>query len=229
MLKNWNLFEKLLLVLNVGFGIYFLLTGGSFGWLAWMGLAASVSNTLCVILTAKKKVINFAWGVIGTITYGIVAFAFANTGEWMLNLLYYLPTNIIAWVMWYKHSEDKINVKPRSMTLAQGLTTIGIGAVATALYAGLLCQPAVQMFLYHAVTGFTYWKYLIDSFNVVGSVIGMILLINQFKEQWLIWIAVDVMTIILWCFTFNPTMILMWATMLANATYGYIRWLEREK
>lgn len=229
MFKNWNWFERILLVLNVGFGIYFLVSGGTYDWLSWLGFVASVSNTLCVILTAKKKVINFAWGVLGTVSYGIVAFMFANTGEWMLNLLYYLPTNLIAWVMWYKHSEDKISVKSRAMTGKQIAITAGISIVAIAAYAGFLTLPAVQMFLYHQVSNFTYWKYLIDSFNVVASIVGMILLINQFREQWLVWIAVDVMTIVLWCFTFNPTMILMWATMLANATYGYIKWLERGK
>ena len=229
MFKNWNWFERILLLVNVAFGVYFLVSGAVYDWLALLGLVASISNTLCVILTAKKKVINFAWGVLGTLSYGIVAFMFANTGEWMLNLLYYLPTNIIAWIAWYKHSEDKINVRARAMTWKQILVTLAVSIVGIALYAWFLCQPSVQIFLYHSVTGFTYWKYLIDSFGVIGSIVGMILLIKQFREQWLVWIAVDVMTIILWCFTFNPTMILMWATMLANATYGYIKWLEKEK
>ena len=229
MFKKWNLFEKILLTVNVGFGVYFLVTGGSYNWLAWLGFIASVSNTLCVILTAKKKVINFAWGVLGVVTYGIVAFAYANTGEWMLNLLYYFPTNVIAWVMWYKNSEDKVNVKSFKMTPKQIAITSIASIIAILAYALFLCQPSVQMFLYGSVTGFTYSKYLIDSFNVIGSIVGMILLIRQFREQWLVWIAVDIMTIVLWCFTFNPTMILMWATMLANATYGYIRWIEKEK
>ena len=226
MLKNWSWFEKLLLFVNVAFGAYFLVTGGTYDWLAWLGFVASISNTLCVILTAKKKVINFAWGVLGVVTYGIVAYAYTNTGEWMLNLLYYLPTNIIAWVMWYKKSPDKVNVASLAMTGKQIAMTVAISVTGIFAYALLLSQPALQMFFYHKLTGFTYGKYLIDSFNVIGSIVGMILLIKQYREQWLVWIAVDVMTIILWCFTFDPTMILMWATMLANATYGYIRWLK---
>ena len=229
MFKNWNWFERILLAVNVAFGVYFLVSGNTYDWLSWLGLVACISNTICVILTAKKKVINFAWGVLAVLSYGLVAFAYANTGEWMLNLLYYLPTNIIAWVMWYKNSSDKINVKSLKMTWKQVLVTGAVSVVAILTYALFLCQPSVQLFLYHEVSGFTYSKYLIDSFNVIGSIVGMILLIKQFREQWLVWIAVDIMTIVLWCFTFNPTMILMWATMLTNATYGYIKWLEKEK
>jgi nicotinamide mononucleotide transporter len=164
--------------------------------------------------------------VLGVLSYGIVAYAYANTGEWMLNLLYYLPTNIIAWIAWYKKSPDRVNVLSKAMTAKQILATVVVAIVGIAAYAWLLSLPALQMFFYHQLTGFSYGKYLIDSFNVIGSIVGMILLIRQYREQWLVWIAVDIMTIILWCFTFDSTMILMWATMLANATYGYIKWLK---
>ena len=228
MLKNWNWFERALLATNVGFGIYFLVSGGAYDWLAWLGLIASISTTLCVILTAKKKVINFLWGTIGVITYGIVAYSYANTGEWMLNLLYYLPTNIIAWIMWYKKSPDKVNVVSLAMSGKQIFITLALSVVGILAYAWFISQPALQMFFYNQLTGFTFGKYLIDSFNVIGSIVGMILLIRQYREQWLVWIAVDIMSIVLWFFTFDATMILMWTTMLINATYGYIKWLKVE-
>lgn len=229
MLKHWNLFEKFLFGVNFTISVMFLVIGRDYGILPWLRFVASVSNTLCVILTAKKKVINFAWGVLGVVSYGIVAFAYKNTGEWMLNFLFYFPANIIAWVEWYHVSEDKIYVKSRALSRRQIVFT-AIATVAGILaYAWFISLPGLQMFLYNGLTGFTFSKYLIDSFTVVCSIVGMILLIRQYREQWITWIAVDVMSIVLWCITFEPTMILLWATLLANAVYGLVKWRRAER
>lgn len=229
MFKNWNWFERSLLAINIVLSTYFLVSASTYDWLSWLGFIASITNTICVILTAKKKVINFLFGVIGVVCYTILAFAYANTGEWMLNLFYYMPMNIIAWVKWYRHSADKVNVVSKAMTWKQILITSAIGAVAVVAYAWFISLPELQLFFYKELTGFTFQKYLIDSFNVVGSIIGMIILVKQYREQWILWIAVDIMTIILWIITFDPIMIVMWSTMLINAVYGYIKWLKVEK
>lgn len=229
MLKNWNWFEKGLLILNVGISIMFLVMGNDYSLLPWLSFVASISNTLCVILTAKKKVINFAWGVVGVITYGIVAFAYANTGEWMLNFIYYFPMNIIAWIAWYKSSADKINVKSRALTLWQTIWVSVVTIIGILLYAWFISLPGLQMFFYGKLTGFGFYKYLIDSFTTVSSIVAMILLVKCYREQWLMWIAVDLLSIVLWIITFEPTMILLWATMLANALYGYLKWRKSER
>jgi len=227
-LKQWNLFEKVLFGINFTVSVMFLVAGKDYGVLPWLSLVASVSNTLCVILTAKKKVINFAWGVLGVVSYGVVAFAYKNTGEWMLNFLFYFPANIIAWVEWYRVSEDKIYVKSRALSLRQIVFTSIATTGGILAYAGLISLPGLQVFLYNGLTGFTFAKYLIDSFAVVCSILGMILLIKQYREQWITWIAVDVMSIVLWCITFEPTMILLWTTLLANAVYGFVKWRRAE-
>lgn len=229
MFKGWNLFEKCLFGVNLAVSAMFLIIGKDYSILPWLSLIAAIANTLSVILTAKKKVINFLWGTIGVVAYTIVAFAYKNTGEWMLNAFYYFPTNIIAWITWYKVSDDKINVKARALSLMQIIFGGIITIIAIIAYAKFISLPSLQMFFYGKLTGFTFNKYLIDSFNVVFSIVGMIILIKRYREQWAIWIAVDVMSIVLWCFTFNPTMILLWATMLVNAVYGYIKWKKVEE
>ena len=80
MFKRWNRFEKFLLGINFTISVMFLVAGKDYGVLPWLSFVASVSNTMCVVLTAKKKVINFAWGVAGVVSYGVVAFAYKNTG-----------------------------------------------------------------------------------------------------------------------------------------------------
>ena len=68
-----------------------------------LGIAASITGVICVILCGMGKVSNYIFGTANTILYAIVAWKAKYYGDVMLNLLYYLPTNIIGWVAWRKN------------------------------------------------------------------------------------------------------------------------------
>ena len=154
---DWNWFEKGLLLVNVAISLVFFFMAKDYGsTVGWIGLVSSITNTVCVILVAKRKISNYAWGIIAVLTYAFVAFSFQNTGEWMLNLLYYFPANIIGWVMWSRQRSDAnaAEVEARTMTLKQSLIAYGLTIVGIFLYALLINNPDVQVFLYGAVSNY---------------------------------------------------------------------------
>jgi nicotinamide mononucleotide transporter len=226
--SKFTLFETILIVLNILIGLGFLVMGKDYSLMPLLGFTASVSNTLCVILVAKRQISNYWWGILGTLTYGIVAFNAANTGEWTLNFLYYLPMNFIGWYMWNKNSEDKKEVKSKSLSLKQSVLIFSLTAVLVFAFAYLMALPQVQMFLYGEVSTLGFIKYLTDSLSTVLSIVAMILMVKCYREQWILWIVVNIASIILWCFTFDLMMILLWSTLLVNSVYGYIKWKTEE-
>ena len=72
---------------------------------------------------------------------------------------------------------------------------------------------------------------LVDSMSTVLSVIAQILMIKRYMEQWIIWIVVDVVSVIMWIVAL-PTeggsiaVLLMWSVFLANAIIMFIKWLK---
>lgn len=222
--EDWNGFEKFLLFANMGIALMFLVLGGDYSFIPILSVLASLGNTMSVILVAKKKISNYAWAILGAITYAIVAFAYTNTGEWMLNLFYYFPMNIIGWIMWKKNSSDGESVESKALSFKQAVCVYGFTAIAVFAYASFIYNPSLQVFLYGYVTEYGFSKFLIDSTSTVLSITAMILLVKCYREQWILWIVVDMVSIVLWCITFDPTMILMWSVLLANAVYGYIQW-----
>ena len=74
-----------------------------------------------------------------------------------------------------------------------------------------------------------------DSFSTVASIIAMILAIKMFAEQWLLWIFVDIITIIMWASAFysaeteSVATLLMWCIYLLNAIFMYIKWQKEAK
>ena len=223
-LKGWSNFEKILLSVNVGFSVLLLIIGGDYSLIPLLSVVAGVCNTMSVILIAKKKISNYSWAIVGAITYGFVAFAYTNTGEWMLNWLYYLPMNFVGLVMWKKNSDDGESVYSKSMTRSQAIKMYTLTVALVLIYAVVIYQPVVQTFLYGEVTQYGFGKFVTDSTSTVLSLFAMWLMVNRFSEQWILWIIVDIVSIVLWLITFDAVMILMWTTMLVNAVYGYLRW-----
>ena len=187
-----------------------------------LGIAASITGVICVILCGMGKVSNYIFGTANTILYAIVAWKAKYYGDVMLNLLYYLPTNIIGWVAWRKNinQETKI-VYMRRMTWKQDVL-LGVVSVA-----GVLGYSLILKLLGGNLP-------LIDSMSTVFSVIAQILLIKRFTEQWVIWIIVDVVSVIMWIaalFTEAQSMavLLMWCVFLANAIIMFVIWLRESK
>ena len=66
------------------------------------------------------------------------------------------------------------------------------------------------------------------------SVIAMILMVFVFVEQWVLWILVDIVSIIMW-FTVvinggnDVAVLVMWVAFLVNAVYGLYNWIQLAK
>jgi nicotinamide mononucleotide transporter len=62
----------------------------------------------------------------------------------------------------------------------------------------------------------------------------MYLLVQRYMEQWLMWIAVDVVSIVMWVLTIvengnaDIAILVMWLAFLINAVYGYVSWSRLE-
>jgi len=232
-LKGFTKFERGLILANIAIGAAIMAIVGDYSWLAWVGLVASISNTFCSILVAKRKISNYAWGAVTVVAYGIVAFVAGNTGEWTLNWLYYFPMNLVGWVVWTRKKDvfdnkqtfdAEAEVESKRLSLKQSILVYSCTALCIFGFANLISLPAVNQWFYGQNYSFGFDKYLIDSFTTTSSVVAMILMVKRYREQWILWILIDVMSIVLWCYTFDLMMILMWATLLVNAVYGYIRW-----
>jgi len=186
-------------------------------------------NLLRTLRETQNK--YWIWGILAVVTYGLIAFMNGNTGEWSLNWLYYLPTSILGYFVWKKNEVPtaktgsiEAEVESKKLNFIQSLMVYGGSAVAIYLFARLISLPLVNQWFYGTIFQYGFDKYLIDSFTTVLSVVSEVLLIKRYREQWILWILVDVMSVVLWCYTFDLMMILMWSTLLVNAVYGWLKW-----
>lgn len=187
-----------------------------------IGILASMTGVTCVILCGMGKVSNYFFGTIIVLLYAFVAWNAKYYGDVMLNLLYYFPTNIIGWVAWTKHiDKEKNEVYKKRMTWKQDFVLAVISVFGVLAYSYILKLLGGNL-------------PIVDSMSTVFSVIAQILMIKRFMEQWVIWIIVDVVSVIMWIAAFfnggeSVAVLIMWSVFLVNAVIMFVKWLKESK
>lgn len=182
-----------------------------------ISLWAALTGVWCVILTGKGKRSSFLFGTVNVVFYAIISFQARYYGEVMLNILYYLPMNFVGWFAWKKHmNEETGEVVKRRLPRKRRVWVYGLTAAAILLY-GLVLKALGGNLPY------------VDSMSTVVSVTAQILSVKRLTEQWVLWIVVDVVTVIMWGINFaqggeTVATLAMWSVYLINAIIMYIRW-----
>lgn len=220
MKRHFNWIEVGLIGVVSIISLYFFISG--FGGeisllLLTIDLIAAITGIFSVVLCAKGKKSGFVFGLINVVFYSILSFTNQYYGEVMLNVLFYVPINIIAYINWSNnYHEQKKEVKARKLTFKQ----IAVMAIAVCIIT--YCYHLLLIQLGGAQT-------LLDGTTTVLSIVASILMARRYAEQWICWIIVDIITVAMWIIAGNPTMIAMWSAYLINAFYGYVLWIRKSK
>ena len=186
------------------------------------GIVAALTGIWCVILTGKGKLSSFWFGTINTVLYALVAWKAKYWGEVMLNLIYYVPMNFVGMYMWSKNmNEQTEEVLKKRMTRNNSILAYGCVIAGTIAYGFLL------KFL-HGTLPF------VDAMSTVFSVFAQYLCVKRYMEQWILWIVVDVVTVIMWIYAFvngtgDMATVLMWSIYLINAIIMFLKWKKDTK
>ena len=217
-LGGWSLFELTWLALFTGIAIALtvLMKDSLFGFTVF------ITGVLCVVFAAKGNLTTYAFGMYNTFGYAYLAYVNGLFGEVMLNLLFFVPMNVIGFLMWRNH-RDGGKLSMRQMD-ARGLLLVAVVCVlgSVLLGFGLSFIPGQN-------------SPYIDAVTTVLSVVATMLMVKRFKEQWLVYIVLNMFTVLLWAIRTlegspdGVLMIVMWSAYLINAVYGYYNWNKGAK
>lgn len=205
-------FAWLALLIVVGGGLSAVLATTVFD------LSVFFSGILCVGLIAVGRREGYLVGLYNSLAYSILAYGNGLFGEVYLNLLFFVPTNVIGYFMWRRHTTAARTVVMRRLAWSQRAFTAVI-CIACTVGLGLLLglNPNQN-------TPF------IDAGTNVLSVAATFLMMWRYKEQWLLYIVLNIVTMVMWALRFmaggeaGDLMVLMWSLFLLNAIFGYWRW-----
>lgn len=211
---------KSLTVKQISFLLIMLVTmiGLSLYWEdSLVGIVAGITGVTCVFLVNTRKLSNFAWGTVNAILYGYVAYTASYYGDTMLNWMFYLPIQFIAAHYWSKNM-DKGAVISRKLPFSNLYKYATLTIVTCFLYSLVLQQLGGKLST-------------VDATTTVLSFLATFLMVKGYREQWLCWITVNVLSIAMWYISSAETgtgygVLIMWVMFLANSVYGAYTWFK---
>lgn len=222
-LGGWTRFEAswLMIFLAIQIGIFIYEPD------SWIATIAAITGILCVVFVGKGKISNYLFGLISVSLYAYISYTFQLYGEMMLNLLVYVPVQFIGFYFWRKNmtSENTVNnagvqeVIAKALTVKQWLIVVASAVIGTFLYIELLKSLGSAL-------------PVLDGATVVISIVAQILMVLRYREQWALWIIVNIMTISLWAAMYfqngetSLPLLVMYVMYLCNSVYGYYNWIK---
>lgn len=216
--KDWSIYEKAWLA----FVLIFQTAAWAFNKQDLFMLVLTLSSSLNLVLGAKGKIAGLYFAIINSLLYAINCLSIPLYGEVMYNLLYSIPVSAIAIFTWKKNSAESGEVKFRTMTLRFAVGTVIATIVGTLIYAKVL-EWLGGSFAF------------MDSLTTVVSVIASMLYLLRYSEQWLMWVVVNALSIVMWIMVLMSgdqsalLIIIMKCVNLCNSSYGYWNWRKIAK
>ena len=177
----------------------------------WLDIVTTVLGLAYILLEYRASlwmwVVGFAMQALGIVLYYQKGL-YADCGM----EFYYLSMTIYGYWKWVRGTSSK-NSLP--------ITHIPLRLLAC----WSVIMAAVWALIYWLLVTYTNSNVpLADSFTTALSLIGIWALAHKYLEQWFIWIAVDVVTSILYFYKDIPFKASLYALYVIIAIFGYMKW-----
>ncbi len=214
---GWQLWEIIyVLFCTSAIGVISFIMGSSI-----IGIASALTGTLYTMLAGKGKISCYCFGIFNSASYGYISFSQKLYGDAMLNWFWYLPMMFAGIIFWRKKMDDQSCVIKNRLNSRQRIFTVSACVCGIAAYAAVLrhlgdAQPVT------------------DSITTVLSVAAMILTVRRCVEQWLMWIIVNAVSVMMWYRVYlngdeNIATLLWWIIMLITGVIFFIQWSKGAK
>ncbi len=207
----------------------------SFDWRLALSAFGSIMGILSTVSAANGRMVTFIFGFIDVTLYGVMCWFGENYGNAALHLLYFVPMQVVGLVQWKRRGASRSSelrarrLSPRQRLLAAGVLVAGTAVVYMVL-SGLSDSPAATVIK---------WAVLADAVAVLCNIIGQFLMSTAYAEQWVLWIGVNVSSIVMWGAAlsdpeasghgFASIYVIKYAFYLLNAINGLRIWIKLSK
>jgi nicotinamide mononucleotide transporter len=177
-------------------------------------LVSGVLGICSVVLGAKGNILTFVFGFAQVVTYTYLCCVERFYAEVAINI-YYFVTMIYGVYCWRRRlSTNSLQVQTRRLSR------------------NMLPVMSVAIVLFSVLTGWLLGQYTddpqpyLDAFTTVPAIVAQILMVMAYREQWYLWLVVDVLAMVMWLRAGNYCMAAQYTFWCANCVYGYIQWTK---
>ena len=176
-------------------------------------ITAIIFGLFSVWYAKKDSIWVFPTGIINTAIYTYLLWKWSLLGDMMINF-YYVLMSVYGWYHWTRKKEDVIEFPISKITIYEKKVSI-------VLFVGTM---VFVIAVYTFFDKFTHWTSLVDTIVTGIFFVGMWLMARRKIENWILWIAGDVISIPMYFvkgYSFTSIQYLIFTII---AIFGYLEW-----
>ncbi len=189
----------------------------------WMEIVAATLGVVSVWYAKKANILVYPTGIVSVLLYVFICFKAQLYADMGINA-YYFIFSVYGWIMWSRKNEDKEELPVTYSSRKTWLISIGVFVVSIFIIWGLL-----RIF---KANDMVYWSTFVpytDTFTTAVAILGMWLMAVKKVENWLFWIAADVVSVPLYLYKGLVFTSLQYFIFLVIAVMGYFEWRRLAK
>ncbi|VAW30187.1 Ribosyl nicotinamide transporter, PnuC-like [hydrothermal vent metagenome] len=189
----------------------------------WMEIVAASLGVISVWYAKKANILVYPTGIVSVLLYVFICFKAQLYADMGINA-YYFIFSIYGWIMWSRKNEDEEELPVTYSSRKTWLISIGVFIVSIFIIWGLL-----RIF---KANDTVYWSTFVpytDTFTTAVAILGMWLMAVKKVENWLFWIAADVVSVPLYLYKDLVFTSLQYFIFLVLAVMGYFEWRKLAK
>ena len=177
-------------------------------------LVSGMLGICSVVLGAQGNILTFVFGFAQVVSYTYLCVVERFYAEIAINI-YYFFTMIYGVYCWRRRLSGKsLQVQTRSLSRGVFLL-LSIVTILLSILSGWLLQRYTD----------DPQPYL-DAFTTMPAIVAQILMVMTYREQWYLWLVVDILALVMWLRAENYCMVAQYAFWCANCIYGYVQWTK---
>ena len=199
------------------------------GWITVLYVLDVILNIACELLISKQSKWNFIVSLgVEVVEILVCVFCLYRFATMAVTLLFWIPCDIISFVMWHRHPDkyrEELTVV-KKLTPWQDVLIIAAIAVWTVGVGYLLTLIEVDGGIF--ATNVTL-KNVVCYIDACASAVGIangLLILFRYREQWIAWYIVAILETVINIIAGQWILLILKAGYLTNTTYGYIKWTK---
>lgn len=177
--------------------------------LSWIEAMGTLAGLLCIWLASKEKLINYPFGLFNVALFAIIFFQIQLYASLLLQIFFF-AANIYGWYAWSRQTTDNqaaLQIRWLSLPKAIGWAiacAVGIGLMTLYINPFFAFLTRIAVNLMHGIglqvampqlqpDAFPFW----DACLMVLSIVAMILMTRKYVENWLLWVVINVISVMI--------------------------------
>ena len=197
-------------------------------WQIGIEMIAAIFGLVSVLFSIKKKIWVYPTGIISTLLYVYILYAFGLLGDMLINV-YYTVMSIYGWLLWSKNQNEYYEVSVKKATLKDWKIAVVLFVLSSIFVAFVYYyKPVLEQWqtgvqqavgLHHLD-----WANWLDVFTTSLFLVGMWFMAKRRIENWIFWIIADFISVPMYIYKGLGITAIQFVIFTYLATRGYLVW-----